>query len=652
MGSIPSFIPPDVVPHTASLTLGSAVGKSGVDDSKSMPASGGFGALFAVQIGDASLAPAEVGEPLTGSHVTTENIPPALLKPAALFEPPAPFELKAEPESVEMVSSEVPSQGVSPEMNAPIPPARREIGEDIPGDDSSGQLLDLATYAVEVGSIPPAISPPISSPNTTPGGASNSVAEAMVRVLKQDPRQDSRQVTTISTVTAGLTKAPALSDVVQVGLVASDLSLFISQEPAPTSLNTIEQLPRNGRPVEAQPDRMSFFASLPPSPLQSQAQLVQTLSSSVAQLGPAPASPPAQLPMKSTIIPEAVASPAPMSAVSLSSMSQATLIENERGAQQNQDDGAPFPAVPSLVVKSSGSRSSEWNREPSLSDLRGDNAVSSVADEGLIAPAIPNLPADQPASLMRTQEPAPVSEQARMEDPLRLAEPGAGREQTASSSASSTTSAAAIPFALGAATGGPQATPTVLPNPLERNIARQLTQQLSAPLATLTTPGASRKSAADKSLIIRLTPPELGTVRIEISQRDGQLSVRMHAEDPAVRQAIERMLPTLRSDLRQADSPLQQITVESSSDTSRDSNRDSSRDSSRDSNRGADDRGSWQGQHQSQQQHQRHEHRLNGDGSRPVFSLSGMPAPEPVAAIPRSRNLGGRSSMTGVDALA
>jgi len=257
------------------------------------------------------------------------------------------------------------------------------------------------------------------------------------------------------------------------------------------------------------------------------------------------------------------------------------------------------------------------------------------------------VPGDATALQVRTTEPTPVSEHARLQDPLFR---GDSLANTAPATATLITSAAAIPFATPSVNGGSNTSPTTLPNPLERNIARQLTQQLSAPLASLTNTGEQRKGAVDKTLIIRLTPPELGTVRIEISQRNGELIIRMHAEDPAVRQAIERMLPNLRTDLRQVDSPLQHITVESSSSDRNSSDRNSG---DRNSDRNTDDRGAWQGQQQ------RHERAFDGsgqssrrEGERPVFSLTGMPASEPIAIVPRSRSLGGRSSTMGVDALA
>ena len=290
-----------------------------------------------------------------------------------------------------------------------------------------------------------------------------------------------------------------------------------------------------------------------------------------------------------------------------------------------------------------------------------------VVDETTVT-AVMIPPAGPPGSQIRTSEPSAVSERARLQDPLRDIDPANQSTSAATSSTamSSTPPATAIPFAMQTVSGG--WTGAILPNPLERNIARQLTQQLSAPLGSLAGPGAQRKAAVDKSLIIRLTPPDLGTVRIEISQRNGDLTIRMYAEDLAVRQAIERMLPSLRTDLRQADSPLQHITVESSGSEERGSGernsgernsgeRNSGERNSGDRNssdrNGAEDRNAWQGQQQRQDRapdgDRQPSHR---DGERPVFSLSGMPVPEPIAVAPRSRSLGGRSSTTGVDALA
>lgn len=58
--------------------------------------------------------------------------------------------------------------------------------------------------------------------------------------------------------------------------------------------------------------------------------------------------------------------------------------------------------------------------------------------------------------------------------------------------------------------------------------------------------------AADgaREMTLRLTPPELGTVRVQITEQAGTLHIRLSAEDDGVRAALERALPSLRQDLR------------------------------------------------------------------------------------------------------
>lgn len=166
--------------------------------------------------------------------------------------------------------------------------------------------------------------------------------------------------------------------------------------------------------------------------------------------------------------------------------------------------------------------------------------------------------------------------------------------------------------------------PQPVANPVERMVVRQVSRAL-----VRTTP------TGDRSLVIRLTPPELGTVRIEFIERDGAVTARIHADDPAVRQALDRLLPQVRGELRAADSPVQQITVSagSSSDQAFDG-------------RGFDGRGAHQ-------QQQRQEPAGNGPrarrGDRPVFSLDGGAAPIEASATSAPRS---RVSDSIVDALA
>ncbi len=182
-------------------------------------------------------------------------------------------------------------------------------------------------------------------------------------------------------------------------------------------------------------------------------------------------------------------------------------------------------------------------------------------------------------------------------------------------------------------------------NPLDRSLANQVTQQLANQLAHQPGGGGWRRNAnGDRSLMIRLTPPELGTVRVELRERDGLISVRLHAEDPAVRQALERALPQVRNDLRTTDSPLQHITVDSSATDER----------AFDGRGGGP--GSQDSSQNSQQNNANHPSRTNAGrnsrgGDQPTFSLAGS-APAEAQVAPLSRPLGGRVTAIGVDALA
>ena len=88
-----------------------------------------------------------------------------------------------------------------------------------------------------------------------------------------------------------------------------------------------------------------------------------------------------------------------------------------------------------------------------------------------------------------------------------------------------------------------------LPNPLDRVVAHQVSQQLTRSI-----------SDQQRVLTIRLTPPELGTVKVQVvEQAGGTLRVTLQAEDDGVRAALERSLPHMRQELRHQDSMVRDI---------------------------------------------------------------------------------------------
>ena len=150
-------------------------------------------------------------------------------------------------------------------------------------------------------------------------------------------------------------------------------------------------------------------------------------------------------------------------------------------------------------------------------------------------------------------------------------------------------------------------------NPMERVVAQQVSRALI------------RESADGNRMIsLRLTPPELGTVRIDIVERAGVLTARIHAEDAAVRTALERYLPQLRQELQAHNAPVRELQL-------------------------AD---AWAGdltrQQRDHSQNGKSSNRRNASGSR--FSVEGT---APLAAAPtHPTSLGGSIAADRVDARA
>ncbi len=180
--------------------------------------------------------------------------------------------------------------------------------------------------------------------------------------------------------------------------------------------------------------------------------------------------------------------------------------------------------------------------------------------------------------------------------------------------------------------------PDASPNPMDRAIASQVLRVVE------------RQRHDDAPMIFRLTPPELGTVRIELRATADGFSASLHADDPAVHAALDRMLPSMRQELRSHDSPLRDLGLAvrepGSSQTSSDQRRDDAlaRDPGQQS---AGQQGGWSERQQDRQAQERAA-RLGE-----AFRLDGIEPPRPQAPVlARSRPLAARIDARGVDALA
>jgi flagellar hook-length control protein FliK len=126
--------------------------------------------------------------------------------------------------------------------------------------------------------------------------------------------------------------------------------------------------------------------------------------------------------------------------------------------------------------------------------------------------------------------------------------------------------------------------------------------------------------AGQRVLTIRLTPPELGTVRVDVIERSGAITAHLHAEDDGVRVALERFLPQIRQDLRANDAPIRDIVLANPYNNN-----------ANNPNRG------FFGQNKQ---------RAPADG--PVFAIDGV---RDIPAILAARELGGHADANGVNAL-
>lgn len=252
-------------------------------------------------------------------------------------------------------------------------------------------------------------------------------------------------------------------------------------------------------------------------------------------------------------------------------------------AAQSQEQAVPVGAVAIAPDKA-----------PIVPAVPAGAATPSIQAQDL-APAVSSSPQSQP-QLQTTAEPAPAQDAFGDLISSQRSGPATATARTEQASA-----------------------PRSEPNPMERAVANQVSRAIIQHLPD----GGTR-------MVMRLTPPELGTVRVEFVIRDGTMTARLLAEDDGVRQALDRALPQIRSDVR-SEHPTLDITVD----------RSDQRQSWQDSQARQDQRGEQQAGGQ-----QRHR---EGDE---VFSLEGA-EPVPVVQPQRAeRALGGRVGAGSVDAFA
>jgi hypothetical protein len=311
----------------------------------------------------------------------------------------------------------------------------------------------------------------------------------------------------------------------------------------------------------------------------------------------------------------------------------------------------PAPLVPARAAARSAST------VPATSAPAPVPAASAAVDlpEAIVASRLPGTlgPAGLPSE-DTAEEPAPGPESTSEPAPLVAVQGLPFREAVAAAAASEPAPAQVMPGttaeSAGQRTTPPTTPPTTLPATLAPGAAAPLPRtwaELAAPanpldaaIARQVGRAAARQGLHGAPMVVRITPPELGTVRIELVERDGQVHARISAEDEGVRQALDKMLPQLRGDLRAADSRVSEVSVAASAE--RGGGQQGSGDPASDGRAWSERQGA-----------DRQEQARDGGGQRGRgFSLSGGEAAADTMPAPRPRPAAVRAHQGAVDLLA
>lgn len=297
----------------------------------------------------------------------------------------------------------------------------------------------------------------------------------------------------------------------------------------------------------------------------------------------------------------------------------ATIASTAPVASQNTTPVAAKSVDQAIVPTTTNTKTTEVPTDAALPPVTAkDDAAKTTTAPPTTTPSLAALPTTQPTAMHAVA--AAIGE--------RQAKAEAAAETTTTQTKSFGDAIAQTPLA--APTPAPTPTKplseTVLAqnqlaqqgNAMEKSVSQQVSKAMIQNLPN-----------GDRMMVVRLTPPELGTVKIEVVERQGVFSARLHAEDDGVRLALERFLPAMRQDLRASDAPIRELNLSDQAGFHR----------------------SFEGDPQQQQrQEANNPNQRRERDDLPRFSLDGV-AREPLA-VPRAAPLGGRVGASWVDARA
>ena len=216
-------------------------------------------------------------------------------------------------------------------------------------------------------------------------------------------------------------------------------------------------------------------------------------------------------------------------------------------AQASPQSAVDAPAAGNLTVVEAGPE-----------DAVGVERAARAAEPAKVSDAAPaDLSASgKPAAVQAAVAPDSVA-QASQSPAAAVQRPLAGKESAPKAVAASESDAAALD-AVGAppADSQPKASQA-----LERPRAPASADQ-DRLIARISNAIAQAETAGRTTVRMRLYPPELGTVRIEVSSSRGVVTARIEASTPAAQAVLQSNIAALKAELRDAGVELRQVSVE------------------------------------------------------------------------------------------
>lgn len=203
-------------------------------------------------------------------------------------------------------------------------------------------------------------------------------------------------------------------------------------------------------------------------------------------------------------------------------------------------------------------------KQPQQGQTAGIDRATSNRAAARVDPALPPAPAPQPA--LAVQDAAAEGADAEPVSPEALASrPAVVSDRPVATPQASLPSPPVAPGP-GTTTGAPlqaahatPATGAAMPTP---QADAQDSPQEQAILARVVRGMQGALHQQGGAVTMRLTPPELGTIRIELAMQQGTVSARLHTENDSVRQLLTDQLTQLRAGLERQGLTVERLTVQ------------------------------------------------------------------------------------------